>query len=218
MSLGLAKAGYDIALHYHSSENEAEEVAQAVQERGVACELFQADLAEHKQVMALAEKVFSGGCDLLVNNASIYEAGSLQETSEALFDRHFAINLKAPYFLTQQFAKRCKQGSVVNMLDVGIHQQRSHYMAYTLTKKAFADFTTLAAKELGPKIRVNGIAPGPILPSKGYAMPDVKARAETMPLKQLSRLEDVVDAVLVFAKRPYLTGDILHLDSGEHVV
>lgn len=215
----LAEQGYDIALHCNTSRNEAEATAAEIRNTGRACEVFPCDLADSKQASGLVPAAFQRfpGCNLLVNSASIFERGHLMETDHELFDRHWNINFKSPFFLTRDFAQRCKSGQVINLCDTKIAEDLVSYFVYTLTKKALYAFTRMAAKELGPGIRVNAVAPGMILPSKGHTDEDLVRMSMKLPLGRRGGEDRVVSAVLFLLGNDYITGECLFVDGGGHL-
>jgi len=215
----LARDGFDIAVHYHRSADAAEQLAADLRALGRNARTYRADLADASQLAPLVAKAFGDlpHLNLLVNNASIFERASLKETDEDLFNRHFAINLKAPFFLARAFAARCRSGHVVNLLDTRIAQVFTPYFAYALTKKALADFTRMAARALAPGIRVNGVCPGLILPAAGEADDALEKLAPRVPLQRTGSCEDVAEAVLFLVRNDYLTGQLIYVDGGEHL-
>ena len=220
LALAMAEEGYTILLHYRHSRQEAQTSAKEVEQAGANCVLLQADLSELSQVKRLLEQSFevAPGCNVLINNASQFEANSLMKTTEAQFEAHFSINLKAPFFLTQGFAERCQEeGLVINMLDTHIQHNTTPHFAYLLSKKALYDFTTMAAKELAPKIRVNGICPGLILPPKGKDIHYLEAKSQTIPLQHYGDVSDIVQSIRFVVNNRFITGDCLFLDGGEHL-
>lgn len=220
IALGMAKDGYTILLHYSTSVARAQETAEEIRNMGGLCHLLQADLSEHTQIKALIQQAFetASECQHLINNAAIFKAGTLRETTEALFDEHLLTNLKAPVFLTQHFAKRCLgEGLVINLLDTRIRNHATTHFAYSLSKKMLYEFTRMAAKELAPQIRVNGICPGLILPPQDKDETYLAQKSETIPLKKFGDLADIVQAVRFLRDNPFITGDCLFLDGGEHL-
>lgn len=216
----LAAHGYHIALHYHHSAREAEQLAETIIKTGKTCYIFQADLRDCNQLTPLINKVFDTfpDCNLLVNNASVFEQCSFMETTEEIFDTHMAVNLKAPYFLTQAFAKRCKSGQVINMIDTYISKNRSPYFAYLLSKKVLYAFTQMAALELGPSIRVNGINPG-ITEISHEVKPEIlHKKIAALPLQNIVKVSDITAAVIQLTEAPYLTGQVWCIDGGEHLL
>lgn len=220
IALTLARQGWSIALHYRHSRGDAEQLAGEVQALGVACELLCGDLSDMNYTANLIAEALERCPDLnvLINNASIFERMSLLETEEDFFDRHFNLNFKAPFFLTRDFARQCKQGAVINLLDTKITQKFSNYFAYTLTKKALFEFTRMAAKELAPAIRVNGVCPGLILPPPGNDEAYIERMQNRVPMKTRGRPEDVASAVLFLLENEFITGDCMFIDGGEHLL
>ena len=217
--LSLAEAGYDIALHYRSSHRDAESAADAVYTLGRTCQLFRCDFNDQKNVDTLIPRVAEvfPDCRVLINSASIFERASLVKTDSDQFDRHVQINLKVPVFLTQAFARYFGHGHVINMLDTKVARTVTHYFVYTLTKKALADFTKMAARELGPDIRVNGVSPGIILPSLYHSDLDHQRMAKRLPLKRKGEPDHIVNAIRFLLQNDYITGANLFVDGGEHL-
>jgi NAD(P)-dependent dehydrogenase (short-subunit alcohol dehydrogenase family) len=219
IALALAGEGFDIALHYNTSPRDAETTAQEIRALGRRCELFAADLGDSAQVQKLVPAVFDKlpGCNLLVNSASIFQGGKITGTEEPLYDRLFDINLKAPFLLSRDFARRCSSGHIVNLLDTKVAKSSSLYFAYTLTKKALAEFTTMAARELAPAIRVNGVCPGLILPPPGQTQEYLRKLAPSVPLQRVGNPEMIASAVLFLVKNDYITGQFIYVDGGWHL-
>ena len=165
----LATLGYRIALHFNHSQKEAQETAGHIKKLGSVCELLDCDLASEKEVSTLISRAYKKFPDLnvLVNSASIFEKSKFDIKDLPLFNDHFAINLKAPFILSCEFFRICKKGHILNLLDTNIVKNKTSHAAYLLTKKSLADMTKMAAVEFAPHIRVNGIAPGLILPPRG---------------------------------------------------
>jgi NAD(P)-dependent dehydrogenase (short-subunit alcohol dehydrogenase family) len=220
IALALAGAGYDVALHYNGSATEAKEVSQEIESRGGKCALLQADLSDAKTAKHLVTQAKSEFAHLnaLVNNASVFGYKNFLDTDEAFFDTQMDVNFKAPFFLTQQFAKEVQQGAVVNMLDTFITKQSPNYFAYLLSKKLLAEFTLAAAGSLGPHIRVNGVAPGVILASDEKDADYIEKRKEANPLKKTGSVRDVAEAVKLLLDNAALTGQVLFIDGGEHTL
>ena len=219
LSHSLAAHGFDIALHYNSSENEAREVAEEVKKIGSKCGIFQCDFSNVEDVNTLMERVFSRfpACTILINNASIFERSSFMETDPALFDRHFRINFRTPFFLSREFARHCSKGQIINIVDTKVTQAFTPYFAYTLSKKAFLDFTFMAAKELAPGIRVNAVAPGNILPPPDKDHEYLNRLSSKVPLKTSGEPAMIAEAVLFLVKHSYITGQCIYVDGGEHI-
>jgi NAD(P)-dependent dehydrogenase (short-subunit alcohol dehydrogenase family) len=217
--LALADQGYHIALHYGSSQKEAEKVAELVCQKGVQCHLFQCDLNDMDAVTQLVPRVFDcyPGCNLLINNASIFHRSHMMETDSDLFDRHFMVNLKAPFFLSQSFARNCKKGHIINMLDTKISRNLPAYFVYNLSKKTLFEFTKLAARDLGPDIRVNGISPGLILPSSEMSRQEFEELGNRIPLQMTGNPEEIITALYFLMENNFITGETIFVDGGEHL-
>jgi len=220
IALYLSQNQYAIALHYNTSEDDARKVARRIEQNGAACALFRCDLSDFSSVSKLIPAVFKKfpDCNLLIHNASVFTRAHLLETDEELFDRHFTVNFKAPFFLSQQFAKRCRKGHIITMLDTKINKNDTPYFTYSLTKKALHEFTKMAALELGPDIRVNGICPGLILPSEYTDEKSFNRMAGKIPLKATGNPERVVSAISFLLDNPFITGECIFVDGGEHLV
>ncbi len=220
LALGLAGQGHAIALHYYHHEKEAQDVIQSIRSLGIKCQGFRYDLTQEKSAEKLLDEVLCAmpGLSVLINNAAIIQKASLLETSPKDFDQLYALNLKAPFFLTQSFAKRCQEGQVINILDTYITKDKTPYFGYLITKKALAEFTKMAAYELAPHIRVNGICPGLVMPAGRQDEGFYKLKQEQLPMKSLPTPKQVVDAAVMIIQSPYLTGQLISVDSGEHLL
>ncbi len=220
IALHLAENGYGIALHYNHSKAEAEIVKKEIEAKGRACVLLPADLADTGTLAALVQnaKAALPKLNVLINNASVFDRAGFAETDEALFDRQMDVNFKAPFFLTQAFAKTVTQGHVVNILDTNITNTHGSHFAYLLSKKLLAEFTHMAARALGPAVRVNGVCPGIVLTSGDHDEAYRKKLAETLPLQANATPLDVAKAIVGLLNLPSVTGQILFVDGGQHLL
>ena len=221
LTLKLADMGYNIALHYNFIGSDARQLMFEIEQRGVPCELFRTNFLNEFETESLMEQVaekFDDVC-LLVNNASIFQKARFLETDTALFNSHFDINFKAPFILTRDFAKTFKNGHVINILDTKIAHNDGAHFVYTLSKKVFADFTRMAAKQLAPDIRVNAIAPGFILPPAGHEDDKtyIQELEKMIPLKTKGEVHDIINAMEYLIENPYVTGQILYIDGGKNL-
>ena len=215
----LAQDGYDIALHYRTSAEPAEGIAEEIERLGRRCRLFRCDLGRHEEMTDLIPGVREQfpRLNVLINNASIFELGTLAGTGRDLFERHFNVNFKAPFFLTQAFAEGCDHGQIINLLDTRVSRSDQHHAAYTLSKKALLELTRMAARELGPAIRVNGVSPGMILPPPGGVVEELERRSAGLPLKRIGNPANLVAAVRFLLENPFITGECIYVDGGEHL-
>ncbi len=219
ISLALARDGYDVAVHYNHSAEAAEQLAEEIRRLGRRCETFRCELSDTSAVERMAERIRDtfDGWSVLVNNASLFERATLTETDESLFDRLMSVNLKAPLFLTRQFAVLCRRGRIINLLDTKVSEELTSHLVYVITKKALLDLTRLTAKELAPDIRVNGVCPGLILPPPGAEEGYLEKLASRVPLARPGRCEDIVSAALYLLHSDYVTGQCIFVDGGEHL-
>jgi pteridine reductase len=231
IALSLAEMGYDIALHYNQSQSEANKVAELIRQKGVKCELFQCELSDMKQVHALIPSVLKvfPQLYLLINSASIYEKINLLNSTEENYDRLMNINFKAPFMLCRDFAQFSKKaGNIINILDAKIYKNQTEFFLYLLSKRMLAGFTELLALELAPNIRVNGIAPGTILPPnitsnvKQPQDPSSEGKfsenlLNSIPLKKYGNTTYIIQSVLFLLNNEYVTGQILFADGGLHL-
>tara|TARA_R110002072_G_scaffold74374_4_gene176232 strand:- start:11925 stop:12689 length:765 start_codon:yes stop_codon:yes gene_type:complete len=213
----LASAGYKLAIHYNSSSEQAAATAKEFREMGVNCDIFQFDFSEKNNVSDLIKKVRKQFPDLnvLINSASVYDQATMMETPASLLEKQFKVNFQAPYLLTQAFAQQCKSGDVINIIDNKIAFNQYQYSAYALSKKSLAEFTRLAAVELAPDVRVNGIAPGVVLPASTRSQEYIDWRIEGIPLKQQGQNDNIAQALLYLLTNDFICGQILVVDGGE---
>jgi len=220
VALHLARAGYQIALHYHHSKPEAMSTAQAIYKTGVRCELFSCDLADEAQTRKLAPQVFKAfpNLNVLVNSASIFIPTKFGAADLTLFKTHWDINFKAPYILTCEFARLVKRGQVINFIDANVAKYKTNYADYLMTKKALLEFTKMAAVQWGPRIRVNGISPGMILAPVNNQPDDRLKRARQIPLQKTGKPANILQSVQFLLENDYLTGQIITNDGGQNLI
>ncbi len=220
VAVHLAAQGYHIALHYNTSKPAAMATAQAIRKKGVRCELFACDLADERAVSQLVPDVLKSfpNFNLLVNSASIFKPNQLGAQNLDLFKAHWDINFKAPYILSCEFARLAARGQIVNFIDTNVARHKSAYADYLLTKKALYEFTQMAAVQFGPKVRVNGIAPGMILASVNHQADDRRKRAQSIPLQRVGNTSYITQTVQFLLDNDYLTGQIIPVDGGEQLV
>ena len=216
ISVFFAVKGYNIALHYNNSEFDAAKIKKEIEKLGQKCILFKGNFNSPEELEKLIQNVKNSFPDLsiLINNASVFEEGLFLNTTIEQLDKHLNINFKAPFFLSQSFARLCEHGQIINILDTNITRNHSKYFAYNLSKKALYNLTKMAAYELGPKIRVNAIAPGVILMPAGKDSVDI----ESTPLKKQGELKNILEALSYLVENNYVTGECLFVDGGEHLI
>ena len=223
IALGMAAAGWDVAVHYRRSAAEADDVVQAIRGLGRHAVALQADLADEAAVRALPRQAAGllGRLDCIVNNASLFEYDKAADFSAALLATHMQCNVAAPLLLAQELHALVPDGGqavVINLLDQKLYNLNPDFLSYTLSKAALHTATTLLAQALAPKLRVVGVAPGITMVS-GDQTQDGFERAHTVtPLGHSSTPQDIVDAVCYAARAAALTGTTLLVDGGQHLV
>ena len=220
IALLLSVLGYDIALHHSRSADEAKKTATEIENNGAACELFKCDLENEKQTLTLIGRIKRRfpHLRLFINSASIFERSTLAKLDLHSLNKHFSVNFKAPYILSCEFARLCKKGQIINLLDTNIVKNKTAYVNYLLSKKSLANFTEIAAAKFAPHIRVNGIAPGLILPPKNKNDEYLNRLAKNIPLQKRGNPNQIALAVQYFVESEYTTGQILFVDGGEHLL
>lgn len=216
----LARSGYDLVLHFHSSSAAAEEVAEVLRGRGGRAFPVQADLSDPDQIGRPFDVVDRelGGLDLLVNSAATFSHHDPLEVDAAEWDRVFALNARAPFLCAREAARRIRRGSIVNIIDTGATQAWPGYVPYVASKAALASLTRGLAAALAPRIRVNGVAPGPVLlPENADGESEREAAAGRTALRRVGTAGDVADAVVFLAGADYVTGEVLRVDGGQHL-
>jgi NAD(P)-dependent dehydrogenase (short-subunit alcohol dehydrogenase family) len=196
IALRLAKEGYAIAIHCRRSRTEALELKAIIQEAGGRAAVVQADLADTVAVSRLVAEAAAalGPLTLLVNNASVFEPDEVKNLATDLWDRHFAANLRAPVFLTRDFARQLpgdQHGAVVNIVDQRVWRLNPSFLSYTLSKAALFTATQTLAQSLAPRIRVNAVGPGPTLTSSRQSEQDFARQGEALPLRRHPTPDDM---------------------------
>lgn len=215
----LAQAGARVVIHCRHSGREARELAESLESAGHKAWVVQEDLDSEAGCEAVITQAMTlaGGLDGLVNNAAVFHRRSLAETDLTHLLAELRPNLFAPLLLIRAFSTRAKSGRIVNLLDRRIATLETGSLAYQLSKRALADLTRLAAVELAPAFTVNGVAPGPVLlPPDETGKP--RDKAGKIPLGRRPTPDDVADAVLTLLRADSVTGQILFVDGGQHLL
>ncbi|HET6556872.1 MAG TPA: SDR family NAD(P)-dependent oxidoreductase [Prolixibacteraceae bacterium] len=221
LALHLATKGWNIAIHYHSSQTEAMRLQEELKALfpDQVFEIFRADLNEAAEVENLLPQVLLSmpKIDLLVNNASVFDKCSFAETSTDLLDRNMNINFRAPFILTRDFIRLVSEGVIINLVDTKITTNQSNYAAYSLSKKALWELTKMTALEQGPRIRCNAIAPGLTLAPEGKQEDYLEKMAAHIAMKRPGGVHPVLRALDYILDNDYLTGQLLFCDGGENL-
>ena len=216
-ALACASAGADIVIHHGHSEKDALKVKDEIDALGRKAHVLASDLGKPAEATRLISQAneFSP-LFALVNSAAIFEPLSFNETTLTDWERHMAINLTAPFLLSQEFARQTKEGRIVNIVDWRALRPGADHFPYTISKAALAALTQSLAVALAPRITVNGLALGAILPPSDGAMNNDIIK--NVPAKRWSEPQEVGEALLFLLTGPaYVTGEIIHVDGGRHL-
>ncbi|CUU41216.1 General stress protein 39 [Blastochloris viridis] len=218
----LVARGYAVAIHYGQSRQQAADVADALTARGARVATVSADLADPAGVDALvpAAAAAVGPLTLLVNSASEFVPDEMGDLDRAQFERHMRVNLEAPVFLAQAFARQLPEGctgTVVNILDQRVWRPTPRFLSYTLAKSALWTATQTMAQALAPRIRVNAVGPGPTLANTRQGASDFARQSAAVPLGRAATPAEVASAVLFLAEAHSVTGQMIAVDGGQHL-
>lgn len=222
IALALAGAGYGVAIHHRGSAAEAQALAAEIAGAGGRAAALAAELSREGESAALVGRAAEavGPLDVLVNNASVFERDEADTVTAEGWDRHMAVNLRAPFLLAQAFARALPEGvegNIVNLLDQRVENPTPHFISYTLSKSGLATLTRTLALAWAPRIRVNGIAPGPVLPSARQTEAQFRRQAGATPLGRPVDVGDIARGVLFILEARSMTGETIALDSGQHL-
>ncbi len=232
MALALGEAGFDVAVHYASSEGPAAEVVEALRAKGRTAEALQADLLDDDATEALlptAAEALGGPISVLINNASIFEYDTIETATRESWERHIGSNLRAPFILTQALAAQAPAPStdemgepraealIVNMIDQRVRKLTPEFATYTIAKMGLWALTKTAAQGLAPRVRVNGIGPGPTLQGARQSAGHFADQRAATVLKRGANVTDITGALMYFLNAPAVTGQLLCIDGGQHL-
>ena len=226
IALTLAADGWSVGVHYNSSEQHAHGLVAEIRQQGGKAEAIQADLLDEKELAHLITTAKStlGGLNCLINNAAVFEKDSLLDSNQETWNRHFQINLRAPFVLIQNFAQELSvslpdsvAGNIINIIDQRVWNLSPGFASYTLSKSALWALTQTAAATLAPRIRVNAIGPGPTLPSIHQTQQQFDQQCELVPLKHGAKPEEIASTVRFILEAPSITGQMIAVDGGQHL-
>jgi NAD(P)-dependent dehydrogenase (short-subunit alcohol dehydrogenase family) len=221
IAVHLAGEGWDIAAHYNTSREEALSLQAEVKAAGVECRLYAADLSDPAAADRLAEECMRDfpHASLLVNSASIFKKDTVATLSPSLWEEHLHINALSPILLTRAFHRLGKgQNCVINMLDQKVTGVTPDFFSYTISKLALHNATRMLAMSLWPKTRVNGIAPGLVLRSGDQTEEQFRQVHNRTPLGVGPSLPEICRAVALLAETPSITGQVITIDGGRHLL
>jgi len=220
-ALTLAHMGYSIALHYRGSATEAMNTVKEIRALGVDCMEIRADLTDAKKIDFLFGMVdeFKAPLKILVNSAAVMPAGNPRELELRDWDFALDLNLRAPFLLAQQAARRMTSGGlIVYITDIGAQKAWSRYPSYTVSKAGLESLTKLLARSLAPDIRVNAIAPGLVLRSETMTQEQWDKLVEKLPLKRAATLDEITSALEFLVNNKYITGQTIVVDGGYSLI
>ncbi len=203
----LRASGVEVVVHYRNSKTEAEALSPFI---------LQADLQSMEECSRLIER--AGPLDILINNASIFTKDTLADSSPERVQREFQVNLFAPMELTRTFAAQAERGAVINLLDRRIRCNDTTCVPYSITKKGMEELTKLAALEYAPNIRINAVAPGPVLPPLGSSVESARELAGNIPLDKLPTPGNIAEATTFLLESDSITGQVIYVDGGQHLL
>jgi NAD(P)-dependent dehydrogenase (short-subunit alcohol dehydrogenase family) len=222
IALVLGRSGWAVAVHYHRSPADAAGVVDEIQQAGGKAAAVQADLSSEAEVGGLVGKAVAalGPLGCLINNASLFETDTVETATLETWDAHMMVNLRAPFVLSQAFARQLPEGAegnIVNLLDERVFNLTPNFLTYTLSKSGLWTLTRTMAMALAPRIRVNGLGPGPTLPNAHQTPEQFEAELRRMPLGRGTSPGEIAAAVQFLLASPAITGQMLALDGGQHL-
>ncbi len=212
----LAQNGYDIVIHYNNSKKEAEELLPILQKFGVHAYAIKANLNNEEEAQKLISTINNrfGKIDVLINNASPFIHDDIKTFSDDNFDLHMNVILKSPIILTKEFTKQTKNGVIINIIDQKVNKPDNRFMSYSLAKLALYGFTQIAAQELAPNIRVNGISPGLTIIGINQSLESFSNMQKETLLQREANPEDIAKAIFFLIENHSITGEIIKVDCG----
>jgi len=221
--LDLARHGWNVALHYNASEKEARATCADAQAQGVKAALLKADLAREAEMAGLVDRAVAelGTLSALVNSASLFENDAWYSVTRESWDHHMEINLRAPFVLSQAFARQVPRdgtGAIVNIIDQRVLKPTPQFLSYSLSKAALKWLTTTLAQALAPRVRVNAVGPGPTIINARQSQADFARQREATVLGRGAEPQDVCEAVRYLLEAAAVTGQMIAVDGGQHLI
>jgi NAD(P)-dependent dehydrogenase (short-subunit alcohol dehydrogenase family) len=219
IALDFAKNGFDVCVHYHTSQEKAKTLAEEIRQLGQRSYLIRANLSKEHEV----QKIFSTlreqvkPISVLINNASTFKYDKVDSATRQSWDDHLEPNLRAPFVLSQSFAAQTGSGLIINLIDQRVWNLTPHYITYTLSKFGLWGLTQTMALALAPRIRVNAIGPGPTLCSAHQSEEQFIQQCQKTPLQQGGTPEEICAAIRFLVEAPSVTGQMIALDGGQHL-
>jgi NAD(P)-dependent dehydrogenase (short-subunit alcohol dehydrogenase family) len=223
IALDLAQDGWDIALHYNASDEEAGETAKAIAAMGRRVELLKADLMREAETVALVSRAVAalGPLTALVNSASLFENDDWKSATRESWDKHIDVNLRAPFVLAQSFARALPEGArgaIVNIIDQRVLKPTPQFLSYSLSKAGLFWLNTTLAQALAPRVRVNAVGPGPTIINARQSDADFRRQRKATILGDGAEPADVCRAVRYLLGADAVTGQMIAVDGGQHLI
>lgn len=221
IALALGARGMHVVVHFNGSRTGADETARLITDAGGKAIVEQADLTQVEAANELVDRAIAwrGALSALVNSAAIMLRTPVGETTAPDWDTMFALNVRAPYFLSQRAAPAlaASQGAIVNIADLAAFESWPAYVPHGMTKAAVVQMTHAMARALAPGVRVNAVAPGVVLLPEGWSEEAAEHLRSTTPLRRLGSPEDVAQVVVFLLEAQYVTGEVIRVDGGRHI-
>ena len=223
IALDLAAAGWNVAIHYHGSAEDAEGAATEARATGVNVATLRADLSREDQTTTLVDRAAAaiGPLTALINSASLFEDDDWQSATRKSWDDHIETNLRAPLVLSQAFGKQLPAGApgnIINIIDQRVLKPTPQFLSYSLSKAGLYWLTTTLAQGMGPQIRVNAVGPGPTLRNARQSEEDFARQREATILQRGAEPADICAAIRYLLDAPAVTGQMLAVDGGQHLI
>jgi|SRR5579871_2070266 len=223
IALDLARHGWSVAIHYRSSEKEARATEADARTSGAKTVLLKADLSVENETASLIGRAVEalGPLTALVNSASIFENDDWYSADRASWDKHLETNLRAPFVLAQNFARQIPRGgtgAIVNLIDQRVLKPTPQFISYSVSKAALYWLNTTLAQAFAPRIRVNAVGPGPVMKNERQSVADFNRQREATLLGRGAEPQDIADAVRYLLNAPNVTGQMLAVDGGQHLI
>jgi len=218
-ALALAEQGANVVVHFNRSDQEARQLADEVERKGVKAWIVQADFRRPDEYRTLVDRsrAIAGSLDILVNNASIFPAETLGELTWSGFSADMEVNAWVPFTLSRDFVQGLTRGSIVNLHDTHLHGSDLRHAGYILSKHVLAALTRMMALQFAPGVTVNAVAPGLILPPPGQDESYLRSHAHTLPLQRHGGAPDIAEAVVFLVRSDFITGQVVYVDGGRHL-